>query len=176
MFSEARGVLLYLSCMMKSRSSHKLFPSPPPVTDTSYLELSWQTVYQWQLFNGRRWEPITFIWSVFSLFLKKILCIYFLDGGKGDREGEKHQYVAASCASPTGDLACNPGMCPDWESSRRAFDSQAGTQPLSHTSQGRWISFLLKPFPWWWGGSIIFFILVTPDKQRIWRNKKYLKY
>ena len=35
----------------------------------------------------------------------------------------------------TGDLAHKPGMCPDWESKRRPFGLQAGTQPLSHTSQ-----------------------------------------
>ena len=29
---------------------------------------------------------------------------------------------------PTGDLACNQGMCPDWESNLRPFGSQAGTQ------------------------------------------------
>ena len=34
---------------------------------------------------------------------------------KRGREREKHQCVVASCAPPTGDLGCNPGMCPDWE-------------------------------------------------------------
>ena len=29
---------------------------------------------------------------------------------------------------PAGDLALNPGMCPDWESNRQCFGSQAGTQ------------------------------------------------
>ena len=33
--------------------------------------------------------------------------------GEGER-GEKHRSVA-SCMPPTGDLAGNPGMCPDWE-------------------------------------------------------------
>ena len=33
-----------------------------------------------------------------------------------------------SCAPPTGDLACNPGMCPDWESNQQPSGSQAGTQ------------------------------------------------
>ena len=32
--------------------------------------------------------------------------------GKGGRKGEKHQCVVASFVPPTGDLACNPGMCP----------------------------------------------------------------
>ena len=30
--------------------------------------------------------------------------------------------------TPSGDLAHNPGMCPDWESNRPPFDSQASTQ------------------------------------------------
>ena len=41
--------------------------------------------------------------------------IYFQREGKGEREGEKHQCVLASRSLPTGDLALNPGMCPDLE-------------------------------------------------------------
>ena len=33
-----------------------------------------------------------------------------------EREGEKHQCVVASHVAPSGYLARNPGMCPDWES------------------------------------------------------------
>ena len=44
-----------------------------------------------------------------------ILFIYFRQRG---REVEKHQCVVASHMPPTGDLALNPGMCPDWESNR----------------------------------------------------------
>ena len=33
-------------------------------------------------------------------------------------EGEKDQCVVASRASPMGNLAHNPGMCPDWESNQ----------------------------------------------------------
>ena len=29
---------------------------------------------------------------------------------------------------PTGDLAHNPGMCPNWESNQQPFGSQAGAQ------------------------------------------------
>ena len=45
----------------------------------------------------------------------KILFIYFRRerGREGEREGEKHQCVVVSHVPPTGDLACNPGMCPD---------------------------------------------------------------
>ena len=59
----------------------------------------------------------------------KILFIYFRARGReGERDGEKHQCVTASHMSPTGDLACNPGMCPDWESNWWSFSLQAGTQ------------------------------------------------
>ena len=47
---------------------------------------------------------------------------------EGEREGEKHQCVVASCAPPTGDLPRNSDMCPGWESNWQPFDSQARTQ------------------------------------------------
>ena len=49
-------------------------------------------------------------------------------GREGEREGEKHQSVAAFHMPSTGDLARNPGMCPDWESNRRPFGLQASAQ------------------------------------------------
>ena len=49
-------------------------------------------------------------------------------GREEERDGEKQQCVVASYAPPTGDLAHNPGTCPDWESSQRPFGSQAGAQ------------------------------------------------
>ena len=38
------------------------------------------------------------------------------------------RYIVASRTPPTGDLAHNPGMCPDWELNWRPFGSQASTQ------------------------------------------------
>ena len=58
----------------------------------------------------------------------------FLERGEG-REGEKHQCVVASHTPPTGDMACNSRMCPDWELNGRPLSSQAELNPLSHTSQ-----------------------------------------
>ena len=52
----------------------------------------------------------------------------FLERKEGEREGEKYQCVVDSRTPPTGDLACNPGMCPDWESNQRPFGSQARAQ------------------------------------------------
>ena len=65
---------------------------------------------------------------VLIYFLKIYLLIFSERGREGEREGEKHQCVVASHAPPTGDLAYNPGMCPDWESNLRPFGSQASTQ------------------------------------------------
>ena len=50
-------------------------------------------------------------------FLKDLFIYLFLERRRvGEREGEKHQCVAASCMPHTGDLAHNSDMCPDWES------------------------------------------------------------
>ena len=58
-----------------------------------------------------------------SFFLKKAFIFFndfiylFLERGgrEGEKGGENYQRVVASCALHTGDLARNPGMCPDWE-------------------------------------------------------------
>ena len=55
---------------------------------------------------------------------------------EGERKGEKHQCVVASHVTPTGDLACNLGMCPALESNWRPFGLQPMLNPLSYTSQG----------------------------------------
>ena len=67
----------------------------------------------------------------FSFFpsLKKDFTYLFLERGeKREKEAEKHQCVVASQVPTTGDLACNWGMCPDWELNWRPLDSKAGTQ------------------------------------------------
>ena len=56
-----------------------------------------------------------------SLLLNKLIMqIFYLfvfreRGREGEREGEEHLCVVASCTRPAGDQARNPGMCPDWE-------------------------------------------------------------
>ena len=47
---------------------------------------------------------------------KEILFIFRERRREGERKGEKYQCVGASCTLPIGDLAHNPGICPDWES------------------------------------------------------------
>ena len=74
----------------------------------------------------------------------------FLDRGReGEREEEKHQCVVAFCSPPTGDLACNPGMYPDWELNQHPFGSQAGAQSTEPHWPGLlyiYIFFLFLPF------------------------------
>ena len=67
--------------------------------------------------KGQSWtmlhlSPLARAWlKIFSRFY------LFIERGEGrEREEEKHQCVVASHVPPTGDLACNPGMCPDLES------------------------------------------------------------
>ena len=62
------------------------------------------------------------------IFLRFYLFIFRERDREGEREGEKHQYMVASHAPPTGGLAHNPGTCPDWESDRWPFGSQASAQ------------------------------------------------
>ena len=46
--------------------------------------------------------------------------------------------------APTGDLAYNPGMCPDWESSWWPFGSQAGTQSSEPHQPGPRLKYLMR--------------------------------
>ena len=69
-------------------------------------------IYTWRLQLNIKFLTLG---NMLSFFKRLYLFIFRERGRKGEREGEKHQCVTASCATPTGDLACNPGMCPDWE-------------------------------------------------------------
>ena len=55
---------------------------------------------------------------------------YFLERGEGrEKERERHinVWLPLPCP-PLGDLACNPGLCPDRELNQQPFGSQAGAQ------------------------------------------------
>ena len=69
-------------------------------------------------------------------FLRFYLFIFRDSGREGEREEEKYQCVVASCTPHAEDLACNPGMCPDWESNQQPYGFQSALKPLSYTSQG----------------------------------------
>ena len=90
-----------------------------------------------------------------STFLKKQSVCFGLERGEG-REKEKERNInvwedtqsVASRTPPPGDLAHNPGMCPNWESNQWPFGSQAGaesTEPgLYSTFLIEWINDLIK--------------------------------
>ena len=59
--------------------------------------------------------PFFLIKNILWVF-KKYFILFFLERRKeGESEGEKHQCVVTSLMPQNGDLACNPGMSPDWE-------------------------------------------------------------
>ena len=62
-------------------------------------------------------SPDSTFYFVYFLKILIYLFILFISRERG-REGEKHECVVASHMAPTGDLTCNPGMCPDWESNQ----------------------------------------------------------
>ena len=91
------------------------------------------------------WQLIAsslYLWVCVSLSLSflKILFIFRQSGREGEREGEKHHCGVASHMPPTGDLALNLGMCPDWESNQQPFGSQAGTQSTEPHQPGMFLS------------------------------------
>ena len=55
--------------------------------------------------------------------------------------------MVASHAPPPGDLASNPGMCPNWESNWRPFGLQAGTPSTEPHQLGLNTYFFNSPFP-----------------------------
>ena len=67
--------------------------------------------------------------EIFPFFKKDFIYLYFRERARvGEKEGEKHQCMVASRVPPTGDLAHNPGMHPNWELNRQPFGSEACTQ------------------------------------------------
>ena len=57
------------------------------------------------------------------LFFKDFIYLCLERGKEGEREGVSRSLSSWGClkvsqAPPTVDLACNPGMCPDWEWNR----------------------------------------------------------
>ena len=54
----------------------------------------------------------------------------------GGRKRGKHQCVVASCIPPTGDLAQNPGVCPDQDWTGDSLVPRPALNPLSLTSWG----------------------------------------
>ena len=58
----------------------------------------------------------TYVSFLFLYFLKNILFIYFWR--EKERERNNNVWLPLTCPLSTWDLACNPGMRPDWESNQ----------------------------------------------------------
>ena len=73
---------------------------------------------------------------VMKSFFKFYLIIFREREGK-EKERERNINVWLTLAFPaTGDLAHNPGMCPDWESNWQPFGSQPTLNPLIECGPG----------------------------------------
>ena len=77
------------------------------------------------------------------LFFRRFNLFFFFRKRKGGRKRERNidvqriHWSVASHSPPTGELAGNPSMRPDWESNQRPFGSQAGTLSTEPHSQGK---------------------------------------
>ena len=101
--------------------------SPLFVTADDVLMNAFQTRSVSLLLSHRVSFPCGF---ALLFFLYKEFIYLLLEKGREEREreGEKHQCVVAPHAPITGNLAHNPGMCPDWELNRQPFGLQGGIQ------------------------------------------------
>ena len=73
-----------------------------------------------------------------------ILFIFREKGRERERQREKYHCVVASRVPPIGDLARNPGMCPDGELNHQPFGLQAHAQSTELHQPGLKVIFLIK--------------------------------
>ncbi|KAF6099831.1 hypothetical protein HJG60_011562 [Phyllostomus discolor] len=94
------------------------------------------------------WKSVVLRGCSRTLFFCVFCSMYlFLERREG-REKQRERNISmreisiTSCTPPTGDLARNPGMCPDWKLNRQPFASQAGTQSTEPHQPGQDIGVL----------------------------------
>ena len=99
---------------------------------------------------GQRQTSAIMMLNVENFHFFKDSIYLFLERGEGrekERKRKKLQCVIVSCAPPTGDLAHNPGMCPDWELNQQPFALQACTQSTELHQPGLCFFKLILLFP-----------------------------
>ena len=96
------------------------FSSPSGIPDLMLLHFmlschSLKLSYVFSLFSCS-----LFTWVFLFFFFFKLFYLFIFRERRREekREGEKHQMCGCPSCAPPGDLACNPGMCPDWESNQ----------------------------------------------------------
>ena len=93
-------------------------------------------LYSYYISNCRK-KALKILFLTLFFFKRFYLFIFRENGREEEREGEKYQCVVASGMPPTGDLACNPGMCPDWGLNCWHFGSPSGTQSTEPHQPGQ---------------------------------------
>ena len=76
--------------------------------------------------------PCILFFYIFNIFKRFYLLLERGEGREKERDRnidvlDIHQLVA-SCTPPIGELACNPGVCPNWELNGKLFSLLASTQ------------------------------------------------
>ena len=106
---------------------------------------------------------------MFFLFLRFYYFIFRGRGREREKDGEKHQLVA-SCTSPTGDMAHNPGTCPDGELNWPPFHSQADAQSTEpHQRRLNVLSKITTRIMNCWKGKLVIIIpMILSNNNYLW--------
>ena len=117
----------FLLCLSPPSNPHSLRQPPhhcscPWVIHINSLATLFPTLYSpspWLFYN----------WLFVLLIFFKIVYLFFDRGSGREKERERNINVWLPLPHPIpGNLASNPGTCPDWELNLRPFDVQASTQ------------------------------------------------
>ena len=122
--------------------------------------ITWWRDWQTELEKANLIDSFSFFNRL--LFLKRFYLLIFGERGKEGERGEKHRLVA-SHRPQTGDLACNPSTCRDWEANWWSSGSQTGAQ--STKPQQPRLVFLIKMIFIW----LLSAIIRTSERFAGWR-------
>ena len=111
---------------------------------------SWSSLRRLEMYPFLLDCPTCWPMIVYSILLFKILYL-FLEG-KGRRKRKRKMNVWLPHMPPIGNLAHNPGMCPDWKLNRWPLDLQAGAQSTEPHQAGLFVT---------WGGGKVFVVFVV---------------
>ncbi|KAF6095158.1 hypothetical protein HJG60_012125 [Phyllostomus discolor] len=129
-----------LSLHLPGRFWLKLNPRKvPPVRTLGCQSHAESVLLQWKTeeplgsrrFQLRATERGFYFRFFFLVFFKDFIYLFIYLRGKGGRKRGRNINVQL-----LGAMACNPSMCPDWESNPRHPGSQPALHPRSHASQG----------------------------------------
>ena len=101
---------MFVSCIGSLNSGRKLFG----ISNKNQLFTLKPEKQNSKLAQATGQARVDIYGTIFFLRFKN----YLKAEGKGGRKKGKHQCVVTFCVPSTGDLAHNPGMCPDWESNQ----------------------------------------------------------